>query len=77
MAASRVARACAAAGLAEVAKLDGVLGKHHRLSAVRAHLHEKAGDLEAAIEAFLAAAKGTSNTAERNYLLAQAARLRR
>lgn len=66
----------AAAGLAELAKLDGVLGKHHRLSAVRAHLYEMAGDREAAIGEFLAAAKSTANMAERNFLVAKAARLR-
>lgn len=62
-------------GLEELAKLDQ-LRAHFRFAAVRAHLREMAGDRTGAIDDFLAAAKGTSNTAERNFLMAQAARLR-
>jgi RNA polymerase sigma factor (sigma-70 family) len=67
-----------AAGLELLRTLDGDVrvAAHYRLAAVRGHLHEKSGDLKAAIAAFQTAADGTSNTAERNYLLIKAARLR-
>lgn len=67
-----------AAGLELIRTLDGDarVAKHYRLAAVRGHLYEKSGDLKAAIAAFQTAADGTSNTAERNYLLIKAARLR-
>ena len=55
---------------------DARVAQHYRLAAVRGHLYEKSGDLTAAVAAFRAAADGTSNTAERNYLLIKAARLR-
>ncbi|HEY2427820.1 MAG TPA: DUF6596 domain-containing protein [Acidimicrobiales bacterium] len=64
-----------AAGLALLADLDGPLGDHHRLAAVRAHLHEQAGDTEAAVAGFRAAAGRTANQREREYLLTQAARV--
>ena len=48
---------------------------HHRLNAVRAHLLEMAGDLEAAIAQYQLAAGRTSSIPERNYLTTQAARL--
>ena len=65
------------AGLDLVAALDKDerLAGHYRLDAVRAHLHEMAGNHEAAIEHFLAAAARTASIPERNYLSAQAARL--
>jgi predicted RNA polymerase sigma factor len=65
-------------GLELLATLDGDarIAQHYRLSAVRGHLHEKLGDISAAIAAFQAAAGRTANTAERNYLLMKAARLR-
>ena len=63
-----------AAGLALVADLDGVLGEHHRLISVRAHLHEMAGEREFAVDGFRRAAALTANVRERNYLLIQAAR---
>jgi predicted RNA polymerase sigma factor len=44
------------------------------LDALRAHLLELAGDREAAIQHYRAAAFKTANLAERNYLLTQAAR---
>ncbi len=58
--------------------LDGVaerLGDHHRVHSVRGHLYEMAGDREAAIDEFRAAAAGTVSVPERDYLVAQAARL--
>jgi RNA polymerase sigma factor (sigma-70 family) len=48
---------------------------HHRLDAARAHLLELAGDLDAAVRYYRAAAAKTGNLPERNYLLGQAARL--
>ena len=58
--------------------LDGVaerLGDHHRVHSVRGHLYEMAGDREAAVDEFRAAAAGTVSVPERDYLVAQAARL--
>ena len=54
---------------------DARIALHHRLDAVRAHLLELAGDREAAIQHYRGAAAKTANLPERNYLLAQAARL--
>jgi RNA polymerase sigma factor (sigma-70 family) len=64
-----------AAGLDLIAELDGPLGDHHRLASVRAHLHDLAGDHNAAAEGFRVAASRAMNLRERNYLLVQAARL--
>jgi predicted RNA polymerase sigma factor len=64
-----------AAGLALLADLDGPLGDHHRLASVRAHLHERAGDRDAAVEGFRVAASRTTNLRERQYLLTRAARV--
>jgi RNA polymerase sigma factor (sigma-70 family) len=55
--------------------VDGSLGGHHRLDAVRAHLHERAGHVETAIEHYRAAAARTTSLPERNYLTAKAAAL--
>jgi predicted RNA polymerase sigma factor len=58
--------------------LDGLgerLGDHHRLHSVRAHLLEQAGDGQAAITEFRAAAARTANLRERQYLTTRAARL--
>jgi RNA polymerase sigma factor (sigma-70 family) len=55
---------------------DGRLAGTHRLDAVRGHLLELAGDRDGAVRHYLAAANRTTNTAERNYLLTQAAALR-
>lgn len=65
------------AGLAELEKLarDPRLAEHHRLAAVRAHLHERAGDRMAAIAGYREAAALTANTPERNYLVLKAAGL--
>jgi predicted RNA polymerase sigma factor len=54
---------------------DGRLTGHYRLDAVRAHLQEMAGDREAAIAHYRAAAGCTTSIPERNYLISQAARL--
>ncbi len=54
---------------------DPRLASHYRLDAVRAHLLEKTGDYEAAIEHYRVAAARTTSIPERNYLMTQAARL--
>ncbi|MBC7989248.1 MAG: sigma-70 family RNA polymerase sigma factor [Luteimonas sp.] len=54
---------------------DGRLAGHHRLDAVRAHFLELAGEPEAAIAHYLAAAGRTASVPERNYLATKAARL--
>ena len=66
------------AGLAALDRLAGDprLVDHHRLAAARAHLLERSGDRAAAILAFERAAGLTTNTAERDYLVLQTARLR-
>jgi RNA polymerase sigma factor (sigma-70 family) len=66
-----------AAGLARLAVVgaDPRMAGHHRLDAVRAHLLERAGDREGAIAGYRRAAERTTSTAERNYLLMQAAQL--
>jgi predicted RNA polymerase sigma factor len=65
------------AGLGLLAPLDDDprMAGHHRLAAVRAHLHELAGDRDAAAAAYRAAARATTSTPERRYLDARAARL--
>jgi len=66
-----------AVGLALVNALDvdGKLAGHYRLDAVRGHLLELAGDRDAAIARYRTAADRTASIPERNYLIAQAARL--
>jgi predicted RNA polymerase sigma factor len=66
-----------AAGLELLRPLDADarLAGHHRLDAVRAHLLERAGDHEAAIALYRKAAGRTTSIPERDYLIAQAARL--
>jgi predicted RNA polymerase sigma factor len=66
------------AGLAQLETLDQDerLAGSHRLLAVRAHLLERAGEPQVAIELYRAAAARTTSTPERNYLLMRAARLR-
>jgi RNA polymerase sigma factor (sigma-70 family) len=64
-----------AAGLALLSTVDERLPGHYRLDAVRAHLHEMAGDQKQALAHFRAAAARTTSTAEQQYLLTQAARL--
>lgn len=54
---------------------DPRLSGHHRLHAARGHLLEMAGDPAAAIAHYRLASRETTSTAERNFLLIQAARL--
>jgi RNA polymerase sigma factor (sigma-70 family) len=54
---------------------DPRVAGHYRLEAVRAHLLEKLGDREAAIQHYRVAAARTTSMPERNYLMTQAARL--
>jgi RNA polymerase sigma factor (sigma-70 family) len=65
------------AGLSELYGLarDPRLAEHHRLAAVRAHLHERAGDRVAATAGYRKAATLTASMPERNYLLLKAGRL--
>ena len=57
--------------------LEGLeLGESHRLYAVRGHLYEGVGDLDAAARCFSAAAARADNVRERDYLIEQAARVR-
>jgi predicted RNA polymerase sigma factor len=63
------------AGLRLLDPLDAQLGSHHRLDAVRGHLHERRGDTAAAAAHYRAAADRTTSLPERRYLLRQAARL--
>jgi RNA polymerase sigma factor (sigma-70 family) len=54
---------------------DARIAGHYRLDAVRAHLHERAGDPGRALAHYRAAAERTASLPERNYLLTKAARL--
>ena len=54
---------------------DARMAGNHRVDAARAHLLEKAGDVDLAVRHYLAAAEATTSIPERNYLRAQAARL--
>ncbi|HKU17292.1 MAG TPA: DUF6596 domain-containing protein [Steroidobacteraceae bacterium] len=65
-------------GLAMLEALDqdSRLAGTHRLNATRAHLLERAGDHDAAIPLYRAAAAQTTSIPERNYLMMRAARLR-
>ncbi len=53
-------------------ELSGSSAGSHRLDAVRAHLLEMSGDLEAAAKHYRAAAARTASEAERHYLLTRA-----
>jgi RNA polymerase sigma factor (sigma-70 family) len=66
------------AGLRLIAEIvdAGRLRGHHRLHAVRGHLLEMAGEFEAALDDYQAAATRTASLPERNYLLEQMARMR-
>ena len=66
---------CAGLTLLEALDHDDRLAGSHRLLAVRAHLLERSGELQAAIPLYRAAAGKTTSTPERNYLLMRAARL--
>ncbi|HET6500068.1 MAG TPA: DUF6596 domain-containing protein [Amycolatopsis sp.] len=65
------------AGLDLLASLetDTRLARHHRLAAVRAHLLEMAGSLDAARATYREAARRTASLPERRYLESRAARL--
>jgi RNA polymerase sigma factor (sigma-70 family) len=65
------------AGLELLATLDGDprLDGNHRLDAVRAHLLEMAGDRDAAVAAYRAAARRTTSLPEKRHLEGRAARL--
>lgn len=54
---------------------DGRVANHHRMSAVRAHLLELAGDRVSAVQCYRDAAAKTGSLPERNYLLTRAAQL--
>ncbi|MFD1505199.1 RNA polymerase subunit sigma-24 [Georgenia yuyongxinii] len=60
------------AGLAALAELDPALPRH---TAVAAYLHERDGDMVAAARLYAEAARLAYNTAERDHLTLQAARL--
>ncbi|MBM7773426.1 RNA polymerase sigma factor (sigma-70 family) [Actinokineospora baliensis] len=64
------------AGLALTERVAERLATNHRLAAVRAHLWELAGEPDLAREQYLAAARQTTSTPERDHLLGRAARLR-
>ncbi len=64
------------AGLAALTGLEEALGANHRLTAVRAHLHEKAGEAATAATLYAAASASATSTVERDHLARQAARLR-
>jgi RNA polymerase sigma factor (sigma-70 family) len=66
-----------AAGLALLATLDddARMEQHHRVDAVRAHLLERAGDVEGARESYRRAARRTTSLPERRYLEERAERL--
>ena len=65
-----------AAGLSRLTELAGDprLADHHRLFAVRAHLLDRLGDRAGAVAHYQHAATRTTSSAERDYLLARAAR---
>ena len=67
------------AGLELLEELDasGPLARSHRVHAVRAHLLEQKGDAAGAQAEYVAAAAGTANLRERDFLTLKAAALRR
>jgi predicted RNA polymerase sigma factor len=75
IATAEVAGPRAGLSLLEALDEDDRLAGSHRLAAVRAHLLERAGEPQAAIALYRAAAGKTTSTPERNYLLMRAARL--
>jgi RNA polymerase sigma factor (sigma-70 family) len=64
------------AGLALLDAVDERLNGHYRVDAVRAHLLEMAGDKDAALAHYRAAANRTTSLPEQRYLATQAARLK-
>ena len=65
----------AALALVDAIASQGSLKGHYRLDAVRAHVLEMSGDRRSALVHYRRAAEHTASIPERNYLLAQAARL--
>ena len=65
------------AGLALLDDVADRLGQSHRPDAVRAHLLEMAGDLDAAVAHYRSAARRATSIPERRYLAMRAARLTR
>ncbi len=67
------------AGLEVIATLaaDKRMAQHHRLLAARAHMHELAGDTDAAAADYLDAARRATSLPERRYLSLQVTRLTR
>jgi RNA polymerase sigma factor (sigma-70 family) len=63
------------AGLSLLEPLSEPLAGHHRLHAVRAHLLEMAGEVDAAIAEYETAASRTRSVPENHYLTMRAARL--
>ncbi len=61
--------------LIETIAQDERLKGHYRVDAVRAHLYERAGQRDLAVEHYRRAAEGTASLPERNYLLNKAARV--
>jgi RNA polymerase sigma factor (sigma-70 family) len=66
----------AALDLLDTLDTDERLVDHYRFAAVRAHLLEMAGDHDAALSGYRAAARRTTSIPERRYLESRAARLR-
>ena len=64
------------ASLAALNQIEERLGDYHRLHAVRAHLHARAGNNHEAAALFTTAANSATSTAERNHLLKRAAQAR-
>jgi predicted RNA polymerase sigma factor len=64
-----------AAGLALLSEVADRLGPSHRPDAVRAHLLEMAGDRDAAVAHYRAAARRATSVPERSHLSMRAARL--
>nr|WP_221380801.1 sigma-70 family RNA polymerase sigma factor [Actinoplanes polyasparticus] len=60
----------------EKAATEPALATHHRVTAVRAHLLERSGDLAAARDEYLLAARQTLSLPEQRYLESRASRLR-
>jgi RNA polymerase sigma factor (sigma-70 family) len=64
------------AGLRETDRLREVIGNQYKWHATRGYLHELGGDLLAAAESYAEASRLTSNVAELDHLVRQAARAR-
>lgn len=65
------------AGLRAIEGIEQRLTDYHRLDAVRAHLHERAGNTDEAAKLFTKAAAGATSLSERNHLLRRATEARR